>query len=296
MPRKARTTATKNKRRIRWSRPTARNNKRAIASTQNQIIALKRHMNLTKERMRWHCGFVEKPMSAYPFIIPLTSGPSTTTSAKLNDGSLTPVAWNETMTARNGSGGNTGNNRSSFVINKQYVDLTITSGNENALLNHTAFVIQLKDKTAQQTYSDTAGVTSLTRDADYCVPDAAAGVDSGYGAYINTDKYKIIKRLEFETVGIVPSAHPENKALSASGDVGKGTRTLQVIRRQFKINYGNTQLKSAGGPQEDGGSLVYDEINPEQKRFIVIFSNNSLLDGQQPNVSMSSLVTGYAAE
>lgn len=296
MPNKRKSTALKNKRRIRRAKPTARNQKRQIASNQNQILAIKRHMNLTKERMRWHCGFVNIQMDEYPFIIPLTSGPSTTTPARLNNGTspATSVQWNEVMTARNGSGGNTGNNRSSFVVNKQYVDLTLSSGNESELVSYTAFLVQLVDKTARQTYVDTAGLSSMTRDADYCVPSGPLGVDSGYGAYINTDKYKIIKRLEFETAGILGSPH--GSSIDANGDTGRGTRAFQVRRTQFKVNYGSTILKSAGGPNEDGGSLVYDEINPEQKRFIVIFHNNSSLDGQYPTVSMSSLVTGYAAE
>ena len=66
-------------------------------------------------------------------------------------------------------------------------------------------------------------------------------------------------------------------------------------RCQFKVPYGNTVLKSTG-QQATGSGLAYSEIAPEHKRFIVIFSNNSALDGQFPNVAMSCLTTGYACE
>ena len=192
------------------------------------------------------------------------------------------------MTPRTGPGTDAaGNQRSTFVINKQYVDLTIMSGSEAALIQHTAFVVQLRDQTARQTYNDTAGMSSLTRGHDYCTPlsNTTPAVDSGYGAYINTDKFKIIKRLEFETAGSLGTAFPDKLHPGSSGDTGRGTRTMQVRRAQFKLNYGSTVLKSAGDSNQDGGSLEYADINPEQKRFIVIFNNNSLLDGEYPTGS-----------
>ena len=298
MPRR-KSTAVKNRRRIRRQRPTARNQKRQIASTQNQIIAIKKHINLTKQRMRWRCGFVGLNMDEYPLIIPLTSGPSVTTPATVNNSGVPQsVAWVETMTAATNSGNNTGNARSTFVVNKQYCDLTIMSGSEAALISHTAFIVQLKDKTARQTYVDTAGMSSLTRGNDYATPDSntVPATDSGYGAFINTDKYKIIKRLELETAGSLGTAFPDKLHPGASGNNGRGTRTMQCHRAQFKLNYGSTVLKSAGDSQQDGGSLNYDDINPEQKRFLIIFNNNALVDGEYPTVSLSSLITGYAAE
>lgn len=292
MPPPRKTTAQKNKRRITRQRPNARNQKRQIASTQNQIIAIKKHINLTKERLRWHCGFTGLSMASYPFVIPLTSGPSLTQPASVNTILGEPVPWRVVMTPGLQA---TPANKSKYVVNKQYVDLTITSGNEAALTHYTAFVVQLQPKTASQTYAATTSMSTLLRDQDYITPLNSLGNDSGYGAYINNDRYKIIKRLEFETLGIVPTAHPENKVSSASGDTGRGTRTLQVRRTQFKLNYGSTVFKSAGD-DATGTTLNYAEINPEQKRFIVIFSDNSLLDVEMPTVSMSSLITGYSAE
>lgn len=292
MVRKYNSTATKNKRRIRRAKPTARNQKRQIASTQNQIIAIKKHINLTKERMRWHCGFVGLNMTSYPFVIPLTSGPSLTSPASVNTVLGEPLPWSVVMTPGLQA---TPANKSKYVVNKQYVDLTITSGNEAALTHYTAFVVQLQPKTASQTYQATQSMTNLLRDQDFITPLNATGNDSGYGAYVNNDRYKIIKRLEFETSGIVPTAHPENKQVSSSGDTGRGTRTLQVRRTQFKLNYGSTLFKSAGD-DATGTTLNYAEINPEQKRFIVIFNDNSLLDLEVPTVSMSSLITGYSCE
>jgi len=284
---KRRTTAIKNKRRIRRARPTARNQKRQIASTQNQIIAIKQHLNLTKERMRWHCGFTDVAVTAYPLIIPLTSGPSTVAPAALNNIVALPIPWNVTMTP---SPQNNTVLRSKVVVNKQYIDLTIKAGSEQSPLQFTAFIIQLQSKTASQTYTDTGGMTSMTRDDDYCTPLNSLSQDSGYGAFVNNAKYRIIKRLEFETLGGASGG-----AAGSTGNVGKGSRTGILHRCQAKLNYGSTLFKSSG-QGESSSSLNYSEINPEQKRFIVIFSDNSLVDLEYPTVSMSSLITGYAAE
>ena len=289
MPKKPRTTAAKNRRRIRRARPTARNQKKQIASTQNQIVAIKKHLNLTKERMRWHCGFTGVAMTAYPLIIPLTSGPSVTNPAVVNTVIGTSVPWTTTMTPAP-QGINTF--RSKTVVNKQYVDLTVTAGNETALLHLTAFVVQLQPKVAQQTYTDTSSMSTLIRGTDYITPLTALGGDSGYGAYINNQRYRIIKRLEFETAGYSPSA---NALGQATGNTGRGTNSWYLKRTQLKLNYGSTLFKSSGDVATTQ-SLEYADINPEQKRFIVIFSDNSLVDLEFPSISMSSLITGYAAE
>ena len=99
MSRKRKTTAGKNKRRIRTRRPTARNQQKQILSNQNQIIGIKKHLNLTKERIRWCCGIQNVNMDVYPLIIPLTSGPKPTSPAYINTVSGTDVLpWNVTMT------------------------------------------------------------------------------------------------------------------------------------------------------------------------------------------------------
>jgi len=287
MPRKYRSTAAKNKRRIAKAAPTARNQKKQIASAQNQIVAIKQHLNLTKERMRWHCGFTGVAVTAYPLIIPLTSGPSSVAPATLNNIVALPVPWNVTMTP---TPQNNTALRSKVVVNKQYIDLTITAGNENAQLQFTAFMVQLQPKVAQQTYTDTGAMSSLTRDDDFCTPLNSLSQDSGYGAFMNNQKYKIIKRLEFETF-----SGGSGGAGGSTGNTGQGTRTGILHRCQAKLNYGSTLFKSSGSG-ESSASLNYAEINPEQKRFIVIFSDNSIVDLQYPTVSMSSLITGYAAE
>lgn len=292
MPRPRKTTAAKNKRRIHKARPTARNQRKQIASTQNQIIAIKKHINLSKERMRWQCGFVGISMTSYPLIIPLTSGPSTSNPAVVNTVIGTSVPWESVMTPIPQKGETI---RSKVVANKQYVDLTVTSGNEASLLHLTAFVVQLQPKVASQTYAETSSMSTLVRGTDFATPLDALGNDSGYGAYINNQRYKIIQRIEFETAGALSAAFPDNLEPSSSGDTGRGTRIMQVRRSQFKLNYGSTLFKSTGDGATSA-SLEYSEINPEQKRFIIIFSDNSLADLQFPTVSMNSLITGYAVE
>lgn len=291
MPRTRKTAASKNKRRINKSRPTAHNQKKQIASAQNQIISIKQHLNLAKERMRWHCGFVDATINTYPLIIPLTSGPSAVAPAAMNNLTGTSVGWTTTMTP---VPQNSSVLRSKAVVNKQYVDLSIKAGGEPDLLSFTAFLVQLQPEVAQQTYTDTSGMTSLSINDDYVCPVDSLGTDTGYGAYVNNQKYRIIKRLEFETGGYPPTAG-NAAGTTATGNIGKGTQSWYIARTQFKVNYGSTLFKSSG-QGETQSTLQYADINPEQKRFILIFSDNSLLDLQFPTVSMSSLITGYAPE
>ncbi len=286
MPRKYRTTAAKNKQSIKRSRG-AKAQQKQIQSNQNQIVAIKNHINLTKQRIRWHCGFTGVSITAYPLIIPLTSGPSTTNPATLNQAIPLPVPWNITMTPRPQD---TAQLRNKVVVNKQYIDLTVTAGNENAQLQFTAFMVQLQDKVAEQTYDATGGMTQLVRGEDYITPLNSLSQDSGYGAFLNNARFKIIKRLEFETF-----SGASGGAGGSTGNVGQGTRSGVLHRCQAKLNYGSTLFKSAGGG-DSSATLEYGNLNPEQKRFIVIFSDNSLVDLQFPTVSMSSLITGYAAE
>ena len=288
MGRQRKTTAGKNKRRIRTRRPTARNQKRQILSNQNQIIAIKSHLNLAKERLRWHCGHTGIPMNAYPLIIPLTSGPTPTSPAFCNIVSGTDdMAWTVTMTP---SIQDVLTARNKIVVNKQYVDLSVSAHTEAGLLNHTAFLVSLKPDNAQQVYNDTGAMSSLTRNTDYATPVTVAGVDTGYGAYLNTDRFNIIKRLEFETAGVWPITNTGN----STGNTGSGTNSFYIKRCQFKINYGSTIMSVSGDGASTGATLAYDKIKPHQKRFIILFSNNSLLDGEFPSIDISSLITGYA--
>lgn len=288
MPRKYRTTHAKNKRRIRTRRPTANNQKKQINSNQNQIISIKRHLNLTKKRIRWHCGFAGKYVNDYPLIIPLTSGPSTSSPATMNTVPPVSLGWSTTMTT---VPEDLENNRSKVVVNSQWVDLTVTGGSEPSLLALTAFVVQLKENNAEQVYRDTTNMSTLVRNTDFVTPLAGTN-DTGYGPYLNSDRFKIIKRIEFNTIGAAagwPGGPP------STGDVGQGTRNFAVRRQQFKLNYGNTVLKSTGNAA-NSNTLNYDDIDPRHKRFILIFSDNNLIDGEYPTVLMSSLVTGYSCD
>ena len=289
MPRTRRTAAAKNKRRIAKSRPSAHNQKKQIMSAQNQIIGIKKHLNLQKERIRWHCGVVAANMTSYPLIIPLTSGPQPTQPALINNLAGTPLPWNVTMTP---GIQNVLTSRNKVIVNKQYVDFTITAGNENQLLHYTAFLVQLNERNATQTYTDTSAMSTLVRNDDFVTPLNSVGVDTAYGAYVNTDKFKIIKRLEFETAGVWPIAN----ASTSTGNTGSGTNTWYVKRCQFKVNYGSTLMSAAGDGVSTGAGLPYAEIKPEQKRFIVVFCNNSLVDLEYPTFNISSLITGYAVE
>lgn len=135
-------------------------------------------------------------------------------------------------------------------------------------------------------------MTTLIRGTDYITPLNAAGLDSGYGAFMNNQRFKILKRLEFETAGPAPIGFGPG---AATGNVGRGTNMTYVKRTQMKLNYGSTLFKSSGDVATTQ-TLQYADINPEQKRFIVLFSDNEIVDLEFPSVTMSSLITGYAAE
>lgn len=273
--------------------PSTRRNRAAAKANARAIIAVKRQLNLTKERVRWRSGFSEIAMTNTQGIniIPLTSGPSTVSAAVMNTVIGEIVPWDITMTPVPQASNVL---RSKYVINNQFVDLLVTAGNETALLNMTAFLVQLRPENATQTYAETGSMTTLIRDTDYATPSNAAGLDSGYGAYMNTSRYKIIKRLEFETSGHPPTGYAGQPG-AATGNTGSGTNMTYCKRVQFKVPYGNTVLKSTG-QQATGSGLAYAEIDPAHKRFIVFFSNNSLLDGETTNVAMSCLTTGYSCE
>lgn len=283
---KRRSSARRNLRRIKYRRPSARNQRRQIKSNQRQLMSLRQHVNLNKERIRWRSGFIESQITTFPFIIPLTSGPSPNNPAITSAG--VPVPWSVTMTP---APQNINSIRSKVVVNSQWIDLSITGGNEPAPLYCTAFLVQLQEDTASQVYFETANMTALAKDTDYCNPDSIVpGVSSGYGAYLNNSRFKIIKRMEFSTIGDTigwPGGPP-------GGNTGSGLGAA-LKRTQHKLNYGNTVLKSTGGGATSN-SLEYSEIDPKHKRFIIIFNDNSLLDQEYPNVAMSCLTTGYAAE
>lgn len=283
---KRKTAATRNKKHIRTRRPTASNQKKQIASNQNQILSIKRHLNLSKQRMRFHMGFTEHALNTYPYIVPLSNGPSTSTPAVTNGTTPVSCVWNTTMTP---APQDLNTSRSKCVINTQWVDLSITGGTEPNPLYHTVFLVQLQEDCAEQVYAETASMSSLVRDVDYVTPLNGL-LDSGYGAYMNSSRFKIIKRMEFSTIAANigwPGGPPSDNSGAGLG--------AAVRRTQFKINYGNTVFKSSGSGSSLQ-SLEYSELDPSKKRFLVIFNDNALTDGEYPNIAVSSLITGYAAE
>ena len=284
-------TSVKNRRRIVRGRPTASNQRKQILSNQNQIVALKRHVNLSKERMRWHMGMTDVAITTYPLVIPLTSGPSTINPAVVNTvvGELAP--WNITMTP---APQNSDTVRSKCVVNTQWVDLSIKAGSEDALLQHTAFLVQLNPMNARQVYQETGSMQSLIRGRDFTSALGPLGTDSGYGAYLNSDRFTILKRLEFETAGHPPIGFA-GQSSGSTGNTGSGTNGWYIKRCQFKVNYGNTVFKSTGDGATQS-SLQYAELPSPSKRFIILFSDNIRTDAQFPSFSISSLITGYAPE
>lgn len=273
----------RNLKRIRYRRPSGREQRRQIASNQRQIVSLKRAVNLSKERIRWHCGLQDVAVTASVLCIPLTSGPQESNPAVVNTVIGEVMPWKVTMTSAPQVSPTI---RSTYVINKQYVDLSFYAGNEPSTVQHTAFLVGLHPKTAQQVYQETSSMSTFIRHRDYVTNLGVLGTDSGYGSYMNPDRFKIIKRLEFETAGVA----------TATGNTGQtGTSMLSIMRTQFVVNYGSTVFKSTGD-NASGNTLEYAELPPHSKKFIIVFSNNIRTDLEYPNFSISSLVTGYCPE
>ena len=285
----------KNRRHIKGRRPTAQNQKKQILRNQNQITAIKRTLREHREPVTWQCGFVDatfNPVQA-PLIVPLTNGPGTAGSpAVLNNTDLTPVDWTYTMSP---ALQNSPLNRSKCFLNTQYLDISIKSGSEARTQQYTAYIVSLQEATAQDTYNQTTNMTLLTRDQHYCCPNnSGVTTPSFYGAYLNPRAFKIHKKF------VLMTQSTADEAISSVARNVTGVKTNQVNRIVTRLSYGNTKLMVAGenvaGATNDRlDSLSYDDIAPDKKKFLVIFTDDTDEDAQHSRLTMSSIITGSCA-
>lgn len=232
-----------------------------------------------------------------PMIIPLSSGPKqgTLNTAQANDGSSlfspTDCSWRVTMSNLSA----TTAIRDGLKIWRQYVTMQLAPGNETAYINHQLFLVKLQPDVANDVYAETGDMTTMVKHRDYYCQDieTAATAHAQFGVFLNTSRYKVVKRWNLHTCG--PNDH-----LSAVYKPAKPTL-------KFTCNYGGALVRATGGGPsgELSGvaepatgdrmnleSIDYDDIDPKHKYFLIAFNDNEPGDVQYPTLSMSWLVKG----
>ena len=262
----------------------AKHSKGASAQSK-QIQTLARQVDNLKETTRelsiptYYSLSYSTNTDAYPLIIPLTSGPSTTSPAESNNTPVDSLVWNK----RFNYGGPTPNEtRQNLKLYSQYVDVILEPGSEEDLLIHTIFLVKLRndENQARDTYNSTTQMRGMTFGDDYISNQERPGAQ----AWMNPEKYEIHKRWEFHTCGEVESVPG---LPGAAGTIQN--KSGAINRFGFKINYSGRHLRAIGTGKELS-DVVYDDIEPDNKYFLVAFSDNSILDLQNPKISVSSII------
>lgn len=262
-------------------------NKTGAKAQSKQISRLARQVDVLQDKTKelsvpinYRVGYKSRT-DTYPLIIPLSSGPKsgTTGTATTNNVPLDLMNW-----VKWGSfpGGAVNNQLGNLKLYSQYIDLIVEPGGEIDLVNHTIFLVQLKDGgagEARQTYIRTGGMMSMTKDLDYTSnPD-----NPGSQAWMNPQLYKIHKRIECFTAGNT------NEPIASDTAITMRNKSGGYNRFGMKISYSGRHLRATERSAEIQ-SITYDDIPPEYKYFIVAFSDNSTLDLENPSISVSSTV------
>ena len=250
-----------------------------------QIETLARQVDNLKDQAREHSTPVYYKMSyssrtnAYPLVVPLTAGPSPQSAADTNNTPKDDCNWAKTFNYAEA----VTTVKQNLRLYSQYVDVILEPGNEEDILIHTLFLVRLKnhDDMARRVYRQTVNMTVLTEDNDFVVNQQRDGAQ----AWMNPERYDIIKRWELHTCGdekIEPTPGASGIIQNMSGAIN---------RIGFKINYSGRQIKITG-TSSTVNSYLYAEIAPECKYFLVAFSDNSTLDIENPLLSVSSICKG----
>ncbi|AXH75958.1 MAG: putative capsid protein [Cressdnaviricota sp.] len=257
--------------------------KKSAPAQSKQIQTLARQVDNLKEANREHSTPVYYKMSyssrtnAYPLVVPLTAGPSPASVASTNNSPVDDCKWIKTFNYAEAVSAS----KQNLKLYSQYVDVILEPGNEEDILIHTFFLVKLRNEEdrARRTYRQTTSMTVLTPDNDYCTNTDRDGAQ----AWLNADRYEIIKRWELHTCG-------DEKVEPTPGASGIIQNFSGAINRfGFKINYSGRQLKVTGTSTQIS-DLIYAEITPESKYFLIGFSDNSTIDLENPLLSVSSIV------
>lgn len=249
-----------------------------------QIQTLARQVDNLKDANRDHsiptyynCSFSSRT-DAYPLVVPLSSGPSGAGSATTNNVPQDSMLWEKIF---NYGGPIVNETAQNLKLYSQYVDVLLEPGNEEDMLIHTIFLVKLRndESQAERTYNYTTNMHSLTAGQDYTTNQQRLGAQ----AWLNPERYIIHKRWEFHTCG-------DEKVEPTPGASGNIQNFSGAINRfGFKVSYGGRHLKATGVSTEIS-QLQYNDIAPQDKYFLICFSDNSRLDLENPLLSVSSVV------
>jgi len=259
--------------------------KTGAAAQSKQIQTLARQVDVLKDNSKeqtiptyYVCSYSSRT-DAYPLIVPLSSGPSLTAAAVSNNTPQDLLQWNKCF---NTAGPNPTQTRQNLKLYSQYVDVILEPGGEEDMLIHTLFLIKLKNEDgigARRTYNDTSGMSTMTVVEDFVSNSQRDGAQ----VWLNPERYDIIKRWELHTVG-------DEKIEPTPGAAGIIQNMSGAINRfGFKINYGGRHLKVSGSGTTIQ-NIQYNDMAPEDKYFLVAFSDNSRLDLENPLLSVSSVI------
>lgn len=269
-------------------------NKTGAKAQSKQISRLARQVDVLQDKARelslpvnYRCGYSSRSdpsiTQGKPLIIPLTSGPKSGSAGTATTNN-TPADLMNWVKWGSFPGGAVNNQLGNIKMYSQYIDLIVQPGAELDLLNHTIFLVQLRDDgagMARQTYERTGSMSAMTEDLDYADnPDNA-----GSQCWLNPLLYRIHKRIECFTCGKTEAPGAAEDAALASVRNHSGGYN----RYGMKITYGGRHLRATERSAEIQ-SVTYEEIPPEYKYFIVAFSDNSTLDTDNPLISVSSTI------
>lgn len=255
---------------------------RGAKAQSKQIQTLARQVDNLKDANREHSIPTYYTMSyssrtnAYPLVVPLTAGPSPQSAADTNNTPADDCNWTKVFNYASPS-----SLKQNLKLYSQYVDVILEPGNEEDILIHTLFLVKLRNEEdrARRTYRQTQSMKTLTDNNDY----VSNSQRSGAQAWMNPERYEILKRWEMHTCG-------DEKVEPTPGAAGIIQNMSGAINRfGFKINYSGRHLKITGTSSQIN-DVLYAEIAPESKYFLVAFSDNSTLDTENPLLSVSSVI------
>lgn len=257
---------------------------KGAAAQSKQIQTLARQVDILKEDSReltiptYYTSSYSSRTDAYPLIVPLTSGPSLIGAAESNNTPKDLLKWEKCF---NTAGVTPTATRQNLKLYSQYVDVILEPGNEEDMLIHTLFLVKLNNDSnqAERTYNYTNQMSGMVDNEDF-VSNAQR---DGAQVWMNPERYHIVKRWEMHTCGdekIEPTPGASGIIQNMSGAIN---------RWNFKLNYGGRHLKVTG----EGSTLQnyqYNDLAPQDKYFLIAFSDNSRLDLENPLISVSSII------
>lgn len=257
--------------------------RRGAKAQSKQIQTLARQVGNLKDATReqsiptYYTMSYSSRTNAYPLVVPLTAGPSPQSSADTNNTPGDDCNWTKVFNYAESSA----TTKQNLKLYSQYVDVILEPGNEEDMLIHTIFLVKLRndEERARRTYRQTLSMKTLTEDNDYVSNQQRSGAQ----AWINPERYEILKRWELHTCG-------DEKIEPTPGSAGIIQNMSGAINRfGFKINYSGRHLKVTGTNSQIN-DVLYAEIAPESKYFLLAFSDNSTLDIENPLLSVSSVI------